>query len=50
VNYEYDAQGNPTRTIQAPTVPGLNLTVQSRVIISLFAVGRCSKPEPFCVV
>jgi RHS repeat-associated protein len=26
VNYEYDAQGNPTRTIQAPGVVGFNLT------------------------
>lgn len=25
VNYEYDAQGNPTRMIQAPGVPGLDL-------------------------
>jgi len=25
VNYEYDAQGNPTRTIQAPGVSGFNL-------------------------
>jgi hypothetical protein len=25
VNYEYDAQGNPTKTVAAPAVPGLNL-------------------------
>jgi YD repeat-containing protein len=25
VNYEYDAQGNPTKSVAAPAVPGLNL-------------------------
>ena len=29
VNYEYDAQGNPTKTIQAPAVAGYNYATQS---------------------
>jgi RHS repeat-associated protein len=29
VNYEYDAQGNPTKTVQAPGVAGFNFTTQS---------------------
>ena len=30
VTYEYDAQGNPTRTIQAPNVGGLDLKTVKR--------------------
>jgi RHS repeat-associated protein len=29
VNYEYDAQGNPTKTVQAPGVSGFDLTTQA---------------------
>ena len=29
VNYEYDAQGNPTKTVQAPGVAGFNFTTQA---------------------
>jgi RHS repeat-associated protein len=29
VNYEYDAQGNPTKAIQAPGVAGFNFTTQA---------------------
>lgn len=36
VNYEYDAQGNPTRMIQAPGVPGLDL----KTVNTYDALGR----------